>query len=448
MTGGRILVVDDKANVLQLFEAMLSPPHHVTGANDGNGAIALACSRAFDVVITDMRMPGPDGLEVLRQIKRLQPDVEVILMTAYGSVQSAVDAIKAGAYDYLPKPFETEDALIRVERAMERKRLREQARDLRAALAGVDQFRGLVGRSAAMKRAFEALHGAASSQGPFWITGEIGTGRTVAARAIHGASVHATRACAVLDCRRPLEKPEEAELIAYLGRALASGRAEHAGVVVIDNIDDAPPALQSHFAELLRQHVRCVRGGVATPTVCVVGNTPDSSSTRLYAVMKELATVHVQLPPLRARPDDIPLLVAHFVAEVKTAYGGDVEGFAPDALTALLSYAWPGNVRELKDAVERALSVIDGPNIPLEALPEPVRSAIHAARLPDSLLALPYKEAIELARERAAREYLIALMRRFAGNVTKAAEAAGLERESLHRLLKRYGLRSNEFKPE
>jgi two-component system response regulator HydG len=454
----RVLVADDKQNMPKLFRRILSTDYEVVAAEDGTRALALIAAGDFDVIVTDLKMPGADGLTVLRETRRLQPDAEVILMTAYGTVSTAIAAMKEGAFDYLTKPFEPDEAQLAVERALERKRLREQARDLRRALEGAVQLDELVGKSAAMQRVLELVRRAADSTATVLVTGESGTGKEVVARGIHRAGARRAGRFVGVNCGAIPEALVESELFGHVRGAFTGavgdkrGLFEEAdgGTIFLDEIGELPLVLQVKLARVLQE--RLVRRVGATEErridVRVIAATHKDLAAAVAAgsfredLFYRLNVFPIHLPPLRERRDDIPALAAHLLAR----HARDAVGFAPEALSALVRHDWPGNVRELENAIERALAVSDGPRIPLEALPEVVAAAARPRATTADELRLTYREAVDLARDRASREYLVALMRELGGNVTAAAERAGVERETLHRLLRRYGIRSESFK--
>jgi two-component system response regulator HydG len=439
----RVLVADDKDTIVSLLRTVLQPTCDVTGSQDGQHALALALAGDFDVVVTDIRMPGLDGFALLQELRQAKPDVEVVLMTAFGSVQKAVEAMRAGAFDYLTKPFDPDEALLTIERAAERKRLRTETRNLRAALEAPYRLDRLVGKTAAMQQVFELIRRAAASDAPVLIVGETGTGKELVARAIHAASCKKDSALTVVNCAALTEEP-------FTARSFPQ---DQRGTILLDEVGELVPALQASLTRALQERVAVADADA--PEVPrgrrVIATTKLDLKAAVHAgrfrddLYYRLNVLRLQLPPLRERKEDIPLLAAHFLAEHGRRYSDRVEGFTPEGLGALVEYDWPGNVRELENAVEHALAVVDGPWVPLEALPEEVRSS-GGRRAIAGLERLSYAEAVDLARDRASREYLIALMREFKGNVVRAAERAGVERESLHRLLKRYGLRSTEFK--
>jgi DNA-binding NtrC family response regulator len=458
----RVLVADDKENITKLFRRILPAGYDVVTAEDGARALALATSLDLDVIVTDLRMPGADGLTVLREAKRVQPDVEVILMTAYGTVQTAVAAMKEGAFDYLPKPFDPDEALLVVERALERKRLREQARDLRRALEGAYRFDNLVGKSAAMQKVLELMQRAADSIATVLITGESGTGKEVVARAIHHAGPRGGHRFVAVNCGAIPEALVESELFGHVRGSFTGAVADKRGLfeeadggtIFLDEIGELPLLLQVKLTRVLQE--RTIRRVGATDErkvdVRIVAATHADLGAAVTAgkfredLFYRLNIFPIQLPPLRERRDDIPALAAHLLEKHAARVTGKVDGFTPEALSALVRYEWPGNVRELENAIERALAVSDAARIPVEALPEPVAAAGRPRATTADELRLTYREMVDLARDRASREYLVALMRETGGNVTHAAERAGVERETLHRLLKRHGVRSDAFK--
>lgn len=459
MSRARVLVADDKENMLKLFRKLLPEDIDVVTAVDGARALALLEAAEIDVVVTDIKMPGSDGMELLAEAKRRWPEVEIIVMTAYGSVATAVDAIKRGAYDFLTKPFDPDAALVVVERAIERKRLRALARDLKSALSNAARFDDLVGRSPAMVKLFELMRRAAQSDATVLVTGESGTGKELVVRAIHAASARSERRFLAINCGAIPESLMEAELFGFVKGAFTGAAAAkagmfeeaHGGSLLLDEIGELPLALQVKLTRVLQQRaVRRVGGTEEQPVDLRVF---AATHVDLRAAVAEsrfredlfyrLNIFQVHVPPLRDRREDVPLLATSFLAR-----GGDarIEGFSHDALAALLRYDWPGNVRELENVVARATAVSDGPRIEIENLPDEVAACGRVTGRLESATHLTYRDVVELARDRASRDYLNALMREFGGNVTSAAERAGVERESLHRLLKRFGIRSEDYK--
>ncbi len=464
MTRARILVVDDKDNMLKLFAKILGDDCELTTAADGGRALSLVEAQDFDVVVTDLKMPGADGLEVLKAVKRRQPDTEVVMMTAYATVNDAVLAMKQGAYDYLQKPFDPDAAVLTVTRALERKRLKEQATNLRKELQSLHSFHNIVGKSRAMQDVYRLLEQAAGLDITVLITGETGTGKELAARAIHYQSARRDRRFVPINCGALPAELVESELFGHARGAFTGavgakqGLFEEAagGTLFLDEVGELPLAVQVKLNRALQEgEIR--RVGDNTPTkvdVRVVAATHRDLKAELQTgrfredLYYRLHVFPVRMPSLNERREDIPLLAAHFLDKYARSFNRTLMGVTPEALRVLSGYRWPGNVRELENAVERAVAVAAGPEIDARDLPAELRET-QASSVPiEALVKLAYKDALEMARDRFSRDYLLALMREFEGNVTRAAERAGVERESLHRLLKRFGVRSDDFKAE
>jgi DNA-binding NtrC family response regulator len=462
MERARILVVDDRENILKLFARILGDAYEVTSAADGGRAISLIGGQEFDVIVTDLRMPGADGFEVLRAAKARAPETEVVMMTAYATVQDAVTAMKEGAYDYLQKPFDPDDATLVIARALERKRLRAQAVSLRRELEGVYSFHNLVGKSAPMKDVYQLLEQASKLEITVLLNGETGTGKELAARAVHYHSARKERRFVPVNCGALPSELVESELFGHAKGAFTGavgakpGLFEEAegGTIFLDEIGELPLPVQVKLNRVL-QEKELRRVGDNRPTkvdVRVIAATHRDLKAEVAAgrfredLFYRVNVFPVVLPALRDRREDIPLLATHFLEKHAGALRKDLSGLEADALRALTGYPWPGNVRELENAIERAVAVAKGPKIELRDLPPDVKGTQEGAIPGEVLAKMPYREALDLARDRVSRDYLTVLMREHEGNVTHAAQRAGMERESLHRLLKRYGIRSDDFK--
>ncbi|MGC3996402.1 MAG: sigma-54 dependent transcriptional regulator [Anaeromyxobacter sp.] len=462
MERARILIADDKENILKLLERILGEVYQVTPAPDGERAIALIATQAFDLVLTDLRMPGADGFEVLRVAKARAPETEVIIMTAYATVQDAVLAMKQGAYDYLQKPFDPDEALLVVSRALERRRQRAQARASLPSPSELQAFHNLVGGSAAMRNVYRLLEKAAGLDITTLITGETGTGKELAARAIHVGSSRKERRFVPVNCGALPAELIESELFGHARGAFTgavgpkAGLFEEAqgGTIFLDELGELPLGVQVKLNRVLQEkEVR--RVGDNRPVqidVRVIAATHRDLKAEVAAgrfredLFYRLSVFPIRMPALRDRHDDLPLLAGHLLDKHASALRKDVRGFSVEALRALTAYRWPGNVRELENALERAVAVSSTDTIGLEDLPPDVRGP-GGGEVPSQVrVTLPFREALEAARDRVSRDYLMALMREFGGHVTRAAERAGMERESLHRLLKRYGVKTDDFK--
>lgn len=460
MTAQRILVVDDKDTMRSLFQRILKE-HDVVTADNGAKALALlGTEQPFDVIVSDIRMPKLDGLSLLKEVKRVHPDVEVILMTAFAEVGDAVDAMKAGASDYLVKPFDPDEAVLVVEKALEVQRLRSRARRLQQELELAHGFGPFVGTSVPMQRVYALVDKAAASEVNIIILGESGTGKELVARSIHDRGQRRQKPFVPVNCGAlPLELAES-ELFGHVKGAFTGaisnkpGLVEEAGggTLFLDEINSFPQALQVKLNRMIEEREARRVGAnkayridariIAATNVDLPGEVTEGRFREdLYF---RLNVLMIRLPPLRERREDIPVLAIHFFNQIDAAHG--LQGFAPGALKALLAYPWPGNVRELRNAVESAVIIAEGDQINSEDLPAHIPAA-SLEQVPEEYLStLTYQEACDLARERMLHQYLRALMTTFHGNVTSAAERAGVERETLHRLLRKYSVTPSTFR--
>jgi DNA-binding NtrC family response regulator len=462
MTRARILVVDDKENMLTLFARILGDEYELTTASDGSHAMALIGREQFDVVVTDIRMPGADGHEVLAAVKARSPDTEVVMMTGHGTIEDAVAAMKKGAYEYLQKPFDPDAALLVLSRALERKRLQERAATLQREVEGVYSFHNILGKSAPMRELYHLLERAAELDITVLLSGDSGTGKELAARAIHYHSARREKRFVAVNCGALPAELVESELFGHargsftgaVGEKVGLFEEAQGGTILLDEIGDLPLPMQVKLNRALQEReIRRVGDNkpVKIDVRVIAATHRDLKEEAREGRFREdlfyrLNVFPIRMPALRERREDIPLLAGHFLEKYVRAFRRKVTKFEPEALKVLTGYAWPGNVRELENTIERAVAVSSTSSIREVDLPAEIRSG-EEGLLPGEVLArMPYRDAVDLARERISREYLTALLREFDGNVTHAAARAGLERESLHRLARRYGIRPDDFR--
>ena len=460
---GNVLIVDDKETMLDLLVRVLGERFDVSRAKDGLEALAKLEVGAFDVVLSDIKMPNFDGQRLLEAIKASQIDVEVVLMTAHASIQSAVEAMRAGAFDYLEKPFEPDEAVLRVARAVEHKRLRERAQSLAKYVGERYDFSALVGSSAALERAFVLMRKASTLDLTVLITGESGTGKELAARAIHHASERKLRPFVAVNCGAFPPELIESELFGHAKGSFSGAVADRRGLIeeaadgtlFLDEIGDLPLQLQVKFNRALQEREFRRVGETKDRSVgarIIAATNVDLKARVATGKFREdlfyrLHVFPIALPPLRNRCEDVPVLAAHFLAKSRTRMKcqGPTQ-IALGALRALTNYGWPGNVRELENVISRAAAICEGDAIDTRDLPGEVAQGLGNVIPEGGLSRLGYREATELLHDRGTREYLVALLGNTGGNVSKAAEQAGLARESLHRLLRKHHVDPDGFR--
>jgi two-component system response regulator HydG len=460
---GSVLVVDDKPNMLKMLRTMLGDEYDVRIAENGKEALEKFRDSPADIVLTDIRMPDMNGMEVLRAIKEESSQTEVILMTAFAEVSQAVEAVKEGAYNYVKKPFEPEDMLITLEKALERKRLKERTRVLQEEVEDKYGFPNIVGQSDAMRRVYELAHKAAKTDTTVLITGESGTGKELFAKAIHYASSRAKNRIVAINCGAVPKDLIESELFGHVKGAFSGATKDkqglfeeaNGGTLLLDEISELPLELQVKINRAIQEREIRRVGDTRSRTVDV--RLIASTNRDLAEAVREgdfrqdlyyrLNVFPLRLPPLRERDGDIPLLVEHFLEEFAGEEAEEYE-VEPDAMQQLLCHDWPGNVRELRNVIERAVVLADDQRITVETLVmggQPMQTGQEDG---NPLTELPYREAMDRMSTNCQSEYLVQVLKKYGGNVTKAAEHAGIERESFHRLMRKCDIKSEEIKRE
>ena len=442
----RILLIDDEPAVREGIERTLrSAGYAVQTAATGEEGLTLARGGVFDVILSDMRMPGISGLDLLRQLRDSKIDAAFIIMTGFGTVDTAVEAMKMGAVDFVQKPFFRDELLMRVRSASERRQLARQVDLLQRHVDAPASIDSLIGESPAMMRVKALIARAGPAAGTVLITGETGTGKELVARALHAASPRAPRPFVPLNCAAVTESLLENELFghargAFTGANTArAGLIEHAsgGTLFLDEIGTMAKGLQAKLLRALESgEVRRIgENDTRRVDVRFVAATNLDLAAAMAAgdfrgdLFYRLNLHHIHLPPLRDRGDDIRLLVDHFVARFG---GGRITGASPAALGALAHYAFPGNVRQLLHIVQRTIATAGGPLIDVEDLPEEV-VAPRSARLPQ-------EGSVAAARERAERDMIIATLARNHGEVSAAAREMQVSRTTMWRLMKKHGI--------
>jgi two-component system response regulator HydG len=445
----RVLVIDDDSGVRESMARMLrGAGYTVQTASSGEEGFDLARGDAFDVILSDMRMPGLSGLEVLKKLRDVRVDASFIVMTGFGTVDTAVEAMKLGAVDFVQKPFFRDELVMRVRSAAERRQLARQVDLLQRQNQPDASLDALIGESRAMVKVKDLIHRAAGAPGTVLITGETGTGKELAARAIHAGSPRAPRAFVAVNCAALTESLLEAELFghargAFTGAAGArAGLIEHAegGTVFLDEIGTLSNALQAKLLRALEsgeirrigendsRHVD-VRFLAATNIDLKAATATGHFRTDLYY---RIHVHHVHMPALRERTGDIPLLVSHFLARNGRARG--VSGCSADALAILSAYSYPGNVRQLEHIVQRAVATARSSELTPDDMPEELLAEPGSASAPEGTVAA--------AREKAEREMIVAALGRHHGEIGATARELQVSRTTMWRLMKKHGIES------
>jgi DNA-binding NtrC family response regulator len=461
----RILIVDDEADMVENLGRILGRAGHTcVTTTDARAALAAVESETPDLLITDLKMPDLDGMELLRRAREVDAALPVIMITAFATIESAVAAIKEGAFDYLPKNFSVDQLTVAVDRALRHREVQLENKNLRQQLQQVLGLENIIGRSPAMAQVFELVKKAARSEANILVLGESGTGKELVARAIHANSPRAARAFVPVDCASLPENLLESELFGHERGAFTGAvrgkpglmEVAHRGTLFLDEIGELPMPLQVKLLRALQERqIRRVGGtGLIDVDVRVVSATNrDLREAVAKGQFREelyyrVNVIAIRLPALHERAGDIPLLVQSFLKR----YGGDrVRGIDEAAMTELEAYAWPGNVRELQNVVERACALADGSTITRLDLPDhvlhptpPLAGPAAGAPGVGGLTAgtdLTLKDAKEQWMQVLEVSYLRELLTRHGGNISAAAKAAGIDRKTYHRLINKYDLK-------
>ncbi len=447
---GQVLVVDDDKNMtLVLAERLLKRDFRVSVANSAAEARAKLEESEPDVVVTDLNMPGQSGIELCEWVVTNRADTPVIVITAFGSLETAVAAIRAGAYDFITKPLEIDVLTIAIERALKHRLLRHEVKRLRHVIDSFKGFSGLLGESPVMKELKELMGRVATSNASVLITGESGTGKEVVARLLHEQGPRRDGPFIAQNCAAVPEQLLESELFGHVRGAFTDAKSDRAGLFVsanqgtlfLDEIGDMPLSLQPKLLRVLEERtVRPVGGSKEIPfdvrLLCATHrDLEDAVANGLFRndLHFRINVIQVSLPPLRARGNDILLLGQHYIAELAEQAGKPVLGLSPEAADRLLSYTWPGNVRELKNAMERAVALTRHEHITVDDLPERIRAykASHvlvASQDPQELVSMAEVE----------KRYIARVLQAVGGNKTNAARVLGIDRTTLYKKLQQY----------
>lgn len=447
----KILVVDDDDNFLKLIRMRLElAGYEVVTALNEDEAIAIAKKEIFGVSIVDLRLVHRDGISLMEEMHSINPYMPVIILTAHGSIESAVEAMKRGAFNYLNKPFDPEELLLQIERAMENQRLCSEVRKLEGLLKERYDFKNIVARSEKMQRVLDLISRIAGTDSTIYISGESGTGKELIAKAIHVASERRDKPFVAINCAAIPETLLESELFGYEKGAFTDAKSSHGGLfaqahegtIFLDEIGDMSLSIQAKLLRVLQER-KFYPLGSGRPVevdvrVIVVTNKDLEAAVKNGSFREDLFyrihVVPIDLPPLRERKEDIPLLAEHFLKEISQRMKKDIKGISAMAMQKLMLYDWPGNVRELENTIEHAVAITQHDVINEEII-------LTAKNLPVEPLN-PFKEAVEDFK----RGYVVRLLEFTKGNVSKAAELAGKYRADFHNLVKKHNLKPEDFK--
>lgn len=459
---GRILVIDDDEAVLESCRTILEHEgHKVEVASDGEAGLARLHQQSFDLALVDLKMPGTDGLQVVEQAAATDPDLVSIIFTAYGTIESAVEAVKKGAFNYITKPFTAGQLAAAVSKGLEHSRIvRDNAR-LRRELKQCCPAHEILGHSTPLQMVLSTLAKVAPSEANVLIMGESGTGKELVARALHTNSSRCEGPFVAVDCAALPPSLLESELFGYEKGAFTGAlqpkrgllELAHGGTLFLDEIGELSLELQAKLLRTLQERTFRRLGGeqLLNVDIRVISSTNRDLSAEVQQgrfrqdLFYRLNVVSIQLPPLRDRVGDVALLVQHFLQEFAQATNKADVRITPEALRLLELYQWPGNIRELRNVVERAVVLCDTDTVRVRDLPDYIREQ---ARMSKQIrAAIGFKAVREQWVESQGKQYLTGLLRRHHGNISAVAREAQISRKSVYELLRRFGIDASQYHP-
>ncbi|MEK7825450.1 MAG: sigma-54 dependent transcriptional regulator [Nitrospirota bacterium] len=460
MTNEKILVVDDEQSMRELLTIMLKREGYlVTSASNGEEGIKALNKEIFDLVITDMKMPKVSGLELLRIIKEIAPQTIVLMITAFASTETAVEAMKEGAYDYLTKPFKIDEVKFIINNALEKKRLKEENVLLKKELSILSGIENIIGKSNVMKKVFEIVRKIADTNCNVLISGESGTGKELIARAIHFNSTRKDSPFITINCAALPETLLESELFGHMKGSFTGAIANKeglfemadSGTILLDEIGETPASIQVKLLRVIQEREFRRIGGLKDIKVdvrIIAATNMDLDQAVKDGRFREdlfyrLDVIRIYIPPLRERTEDIPLLSGYFLDKFKRRLGREIKGFAPEAINLLMGSEWRGNVRELENVIERAAAMAGGDTIRIEDLREYIQKPViskeaFSQTIPDGGIDL---EGIMEGME---RDMLIKALERANWIKTKAAKLLHLDFRSFRYRLEKYGIKDHK----
>lgn len=450
MNFAKVLIIEDEELMRVILEELLKGEgYEVFTAEDGESAIEIFSAEDIDLIVTDIRMQGIDGLELLDKLKSIDENALVIIITAYSSVDSAIAALRKGAYDYITKPFVNEELLKTIRNALRQRELFRENRYLRRELNKRYSFSEIIGTSESLQNVFRLVEKISATNSTVLIQGESGTGKELIARAIHHNSLRADKPFIAVNCGALPESLLESELFGYVRGAFTDAKSDRKGLfrsaeggtIFLDEVSEMPPSLQVKLLRALQEHE-------VTP---VGSNIPIKFNARIIAATNKnledevksgrfredlfyrLSVIEINIPPLRERKEDIPLLARHFIKKISKRQGVPEKKIPRDVMLALTAYNWPGNVRELENAIERAFILSQSEQIELDCLPAKIVDySKNSMEIRDPLGYRPTLEEME-------RRYILEVLKSTNYDKAEAAQILGIDLSTLYRKLKRYG---------
>ncbi len=474
MNTNAILVVDDEADMRRLLKRTLETDLgcRVVTAESGKAALAQIAEDPFDLVLADIKMPEMDGLTLLVRIKESFPELTVMMMTAHGSIETAVEAIKMGAYDFITKPFDLDSLIVRIEKALERSTLIKENLRLKKACESAHIFQDIVGESPAMQRVFETIRMVAKTDLTVLITGESGTGKDLTARAVHALSDRANAPFVPVNCPTVPEQILESELFGYRKGAFTHAtrnrqgmfQEAHRGSIFLDEIGDVSPTIQTKLLRVLQEKEIKPLGDTATIKVDVriIASTNQDLKAKIASgefredFFYRLNVLPIKLPPLRERREDISLLATHLLSKHCAKLKQPAKRISAELLRMFMDYAWTGNIREMENVIVQGIMFSKADEIRpgdvgfAEKFKAGTKTETTAATAPAAAAVadLSYKAAKASLLESFNAEFIGRLLKKTGGNVTQAARECGLERQSLQQIMRRYNISADDFRNE
>jgi two-component system response regulator PilR (NtrC family) len=457
----KILVVDDDLSIRKMLTIVLKETGYtVMDADSSESALKLLKSDTFDLVISDIKMPGISGIELLKKIKAINPDVPVIMITAFASANDAVEAMKLGAEDYITKPFNLDELKLIIEKSLYRKNIEIENIELKARLTDKEKFENIVGQNHRMQRIFDLIDTISQTDSTVLISGESGTGKELIARAIHNKSLRSSREFISINCGALPENLLESELFGHIKGAFTDAYKDkkglfeqaHNGTIFLDEVGEMTPKMQVKLLRAIQE--RCIRQVGGNKEISIDVRIIAATNRDLAESMKtgefrsdlfyRLNVISINVPPLRERKDDIPLLLNYFLGYYNKRFKRDIEGFEKDILDLFIKYSWPGNIRELENFVERAVALEKNKFIGLNSLPAELiyniseKNAIH-----EDIDTLLLGDNFDFSQyiDDVSRQILLKALELNNSNIKKTAEMLNMNYRALRYSLEKYGLK-------